>query len=90
MRIRTWQRRATKRCGLAEVADLAESPTWMPRSAGDVELAEDGLDSAELDDFDVAAVDVDLDVEVDVVGRSRSMADEDRRDEDDDEAADAD
>jgi RNA polymerase primary sigma factor len=48
--------------GLADVADLAD----LDPEVGEVELAEDGLDSAELEDFDVAAVDVDLDVEVDV------------------------
>ena len=48
--------------GLAEVADLAD----LDPEVADVELAEDGLDSAELEDFDVAAVDVDLEVAVDV------------------------
>jgi RNA polymerase primary sigma factor len=57
--------------GLAEVADLVDVADVADLDAeagpGDVDLADDGLDSAELEDFDVAAVDVDLDVEVDVV-----------------------
>jgi RNA polymerase primary sigma factor len=60
--------------GLAEVADLVDvadvagvADLDAEAGPGDVDLADDGLDSAELEDFDVAAVDVDLDVEVDVV-----------------------
>jgi len=49
--------------GLADVTDLAD----LDPGVGDVEMAAEGLDSAELeDDFDVAAVDVELEVEVDV------------------------
>jgi RNA polymerase primary sigma factor len=49
--------------GLAEVPDLADLDADV--DPGDVDLAEDGLDSADLEDFDVVTVDEDLDVEVD-------------------------
>jgi RNA polymerase primary sigma factor len=60
--------------GLAEVADLAD----LDPEVGDVEMAEVGLDSAELEDFD-AAVEVELDVEVDVAEAEAEdvVADED-------------
>jgi RNA polymerase primary sigma factor len=64
--------------GLAEVADLAD----LDPEVGDVEMAEEGLDSAELEDFD-AAVDVELDVEVDV---AEAVAEDEATDEDVDDS----
>ncbi|HTU03215.1 MAG TPA: RNA polymerase sigma factor [Candidatus Sulfotelmatobacter sp.] len=72
--------------GLAEVEDLAD----LDPEVGDVELAEDGLDSAELEDFDVAAVDVDLEVEVDVTEVDVTEVDVTEVDVAEDEAADED
>jgi len=81
--------------GLAEVTDLADVADLDAEvGPGDVDLADESLDSVELEDFDVAAVEADLDVEevvVDVVGAEVDVPDEApaEEDEDDDEAPDA-
>jgi RNA polymerase primary sigma factor len=72
--------------GLAEVADLVDVADVADLDAeagpGDVDLADDGLDSTELEDFDVAAVDVELDVEVDVVETDDEVPEEDPAEDD--------
>ena len=80
--------------GLAEVTDLADVADLDAEvGPGDVDLADESLDSVELEDFDVAAVEADLDVEevvVDVVGAEVDVPDEAAAEEDeDDEAPDA-
>ncbi len=80
--------------GLAEVTDLADVADLDAEvGPGDVDLADEALDSAELEDFDVTAVEEDLDiedVEVDVVDADEDVADDDEAaaDDEDDEAAD--
>ena len=68
--------------GLADVADVADVADLDAEAGpGDVDLAEVGLDSAELeDDFD--AVDVDLEVEVDVVEAGEDVPDDDPAEDD--------
>jgi RNA polymerase primary sigma factor len=79
--------------GLAEVTELAEVADLDAEvGPGDVDLAEEGPDSAELEDLDVAAVveeDLDVvDVGVDVVDTDEDVPDEAAADdEDDDEPA---
>jgi RNA polymerase primary sigma factor len=78
--------------GLAEVTDLADvADLDAVVGPGDVDLAEDGPDSAELEDLDVAVVDEDLDVEVevDVVGAGEDASDDEAAadDDEDDEPA---
>ncbi|HEY2130821.1 MAG TPA: RNA polymerase sigma factor [Streptosporangiaceae bacterium] len=80
--------------GLAEVTDLADVADLDAEvGPGDVDLADESLESVELEDFDVAAVEADLDVEevvVDVVGAEVDVPDEAPAEEDeDDEAPDA-
>jgi RNA polymerase primary sigma factor len=81
--------------GLAEVTELADVADLDAEvGPGDVDLAEDGPDSAELEDLDVAVVDVEdldvVDVGVDVVDTDEDVPDEETAtDEDDDEPADA-
>ena len=76
--------------GLAEVTDLADVADLDAEvGPGDVDLADDGPDSAELEDFDVAAVVEDLEVEdVGVEDVGVDVADTD--DEASEEAADED
>jgi RNA polymerase primary sigma factor len=74
--------------GLAEVTELAEVADLDAEvGPGDVDLAEDGPDSAELEDLDVAVVeDLDVeDVEVDVVDTDEVPDDEAATDDEDDE-----
>jgi RNA polymerase primary sigma factor len=80
--------------GLAEVTDLADVADLDAEvGPGDVDLAEDGPDSAELEDLDAAVVvdeeDLDVvDVEVDVVDTDVDVPDDEAAaDEDDDEPA---
>ncbi len=80
--------------GLAEVTELAEVADLDAEvGPGDVDLAEEGPDSAELEDLDVAAVaeeDLDVeDVEVDVVDTEVDVPDDETAadDEDDEEPA---
>jgi RNA polymerase primary sigma factor len=63
--------------GLADVPDLADLDAEV--DPGDAELAEDGLDSAELEDFDdvVVVEEEDLDVEVDLAEADEDVPDED-------------
>ena len=69
--------------GLAEVTDLTDvADIDADVDPGDVDLAEDAIDTAELDDLEV-----DLEVEVDVVGADEDAADEEPADEDDDSAS---
>jgi RNA polymerase primary sigma factor len=82
--------------GLAEVTELADVADLDAEvGPGDVDLAEDGPDSAELEDLDVAVVDEeDLDVEdveVDVVDTDEDVPDDEAAadDEDDEEPASA-
>ncbi len=74
--------------GLAEVTDLADVADLDAEvGPGDVDLADEALDSAELEDFDVAAVEADLDVEVDVVDTDEDVPDEAAAEEDEDDDA---
>ncbi len=83
--------------GLAEVTDLADVADLDAEvGPGDVDLAEDGPDSAELEDLDAAVVDEEdldvvdvVDVEVDVVDTDVDVPDDEAAadDEDDDEPA---
>jgi RNA polymerase primary sigma factor len=78
--------------GLAEVTELAEVADLDAEAGpGDVDLAEDGPDSAELEDLDVTVVDeVDLDVEVDAVDTDVDVPDDEAAaDDEDEEPADA-
>ncbi len=69
--------------GLAEVTDLTDvADIDADVDPGDVDLAEDAIDTAELDDLEV-----DLEVEVDVVEADEDAADEEPADEDDDSAS---
>jgi RNA polymerase primary sigma factor len=69
--------------GLAEVTDLTDvADIDADVDPGDVDLAEEGIDTAELDDLEV-----DLEVEVEVVEADEDAADEEPSDEDDDSAA---
>jgi RNA polymerase primary sigma factor len=69
--------------GLAEVTDLTDvADVDAEVDPGDVDLAEEVIDTAELDDLEV-----DLEVEVDVVEADEDAADEEPSDEDDDSAA---
>ena len=68
--------------GLAEVTDLTEvADVDADVDPGDVDLAEEVIDTAELEDLEV-----DLEVEVDVVEADEDAADEEPSDEDDDPA----
>jgi len=77
--------------GLAEVTELADVADLDAEvGPGDVDLADDGPDSAELEDLDVAVVEEDLDVEdveVDVVDTDEDVPDDEAAadDEDDEE-----
>ncbi len=79
--------------GLAEVTELADVADLDAEvGPGDVDLADDGPDSAELEDLDVAVVDEDLDVEdveVDVVDANEDVSDDEAAagDDEDDEPA---
>ncbi len=75
--------------GLAEVTDLADVADLDAEvGPGDVDLADEALASAELEDFDVAAVEADLEVDVvDVVGTDEDVPDEVAADEDEDDDA---
>jgi RNA polymerase primary sigma factor len=80
--------------GLAEVTDLADVADLDAEvGPGEVDLADEALESADLEDFDVAAVEADLDVEdveVDVADTDDEVPDEAAAEEDeDDEPADA-
>ncbi len=69
--------------GLAEVTDLTDvADIDADVDPGDVDLAEEVIDTAELDNLEV-----DLEVEVDVVEADEDAADEEPSDEDDDSAA---
>ena len=69
--------------GLAEVTDLTDvADIDADVDPGDVDLAEEVIDTAELDNLEV-----DLEVEVDVVEADEDAADEEPADEDDDSAA---
>jgi RNA polymerase primary sigma factor len=69
--------------GLAEVTELTDvADLDADVDPGDVDLAEDAIDTAELEDLEV-----DLEVEVDVVEADEDAADEEPSDEDDDSAA---
>jgi RNA polymerase primary sigma factor len=77
--------------GLAEVTELADVAD-LDAEAGpaDVDLPEDGPDSAELEDLDVAVVDEDLDVEdveVDVVDTEEDVPEGAAAEDEDDEPA---
>ncbi len=64
--------------GLAEVTDLTDvAELDADVDPGDVDLAEDGIDTAELEDLEV-----DLEVEVDVVEADEDVADEESADDD--------
>ncbi len=72
--------------GLAEVTDLTDvADLDADVDPGEVDLAEEGLDTAELDDLEV-----DLEVEVDVVEADEDVADEESADEELDDSAAAD
>jgi RNA polymerase primary sigma factor len=79
--------------GLAEVTELADVADLDAEvGPGDVDLADDGPDSAELEDLDVAVADEDLDVEdveVDVVDADEDVPDDEAAagDDEDDEPA---
>ena len=65
--------------GLAEVTDLTDvADLDADVDPGEVDLAEDGLDTAELDDLEV---DLEVEVEVDVVEADEDAADEESADE---------
>ncbi len=69
--------------GLAEVTDLTDvADVDADVDPGDVDLAEEVIDTAELEDLEV-----DLEVEVDVVEADEDAAEEEPSDEDDDPAA---